>query len=101
MLHETENWVILTDCSNAFNTVNRMAALAEVATCLPVLAPFATKRYSGRLTNVFFQVDSGEHRAITCSSRVQQGGGYGTSDVLLVVAAWTELLPCGVRGGNS
>ena len=37
---EETNWLILTDCSNAFNTVKRTAVLAEVATCAPALTPF-------------------------------------------------------------
>ena len=39
-LHETGNWIMLTDCPNAFNTVNRTAVLAKVATYEPALAPF-------------------------------------------------------------
>ncbi|CAN0586685.1 unnamed protein product [Laminaria digitata] len=29
-LHETGNWLVLTDCSNAFNTVKRTAVPEEV-----------------------------------------------------------------------
>ena len=29
--HEARNWLILTDCSNAFNTVKKTAMLAEAA----------------------------------------------------------------------
>ncbi|CAN0524982.1 unnamed protein product [Laminaria digitata] len=38
-LHETSNWLVLTDCSNAFNTVKRTAVLEEVANCVPALTP--------------------------------------------------------------
>ena len=31
MHHEARNWLILTDCSNAFNTVKKTAMLAEAA----------------------------------------------------------------------
>ena len=41
--HEEKNWRILTECSNAFNTVKRTAMLAEVATCVPALTPFVAK----------------------------------------------------------
>ena len=41
--HEAKNWLILTDCSNAFNTVKRTAVFAEVATCASALIPFVTK----------------------------------------------------------
>lgn len=30
--HDTDNWLVITDCSNAFNTVKRMRLLAEVVT---------------------------------------------------------------------
>ena len=31
-LHETVNWLVITDCYNAFNAVKRTAVLAEVPT---------------------------------------------------------------------
>lgn len=43
MLHETDNWLILTDCFYAFNTVKRKAMLAEAANCMPALTPFVAK----------------------------------------------------------
>ena len=46
--HEGKEWLILTDCSNAFNTVKRTAALAEAATCVPALTPFVAKCYGER-----------------------------------------------------
>ena len=42
MLHETGNWLILTDCSNAFNAVKRTAVLEEVANCVPALTPLVS-----------------------------------------------------------
>lgn len=36
-LHKMDNGFFLTDCSNAFHTVNRTAVLAKVATCVPAL----------------------------------------------------------------
>ena len=72
-LHETSNWLVLTDCSNAFNTVKRKAVLAEAAHCVPALTTFVAKCYGTRPADVFFRMDSGETRTITCSSGVQQG----------------------------
>ena len=46
MLHETGNWLVLTDCSNAFNTVKRTAVLEEVAKCVPALTPLVAKCYT-------------------------------------------------------
>ena len=39
-LHETGNWLVLTDCPHAFNTVRRTAVLEETANCVPALKPF-------------------------------------------------------------
>ena len=43
MLHETGNWLVLTDSSNAFNTVKRTAVLEEVPKCVPALTPLVAK----------------------------------------------------------
>lgn len=79
---------MLTDCSNTFNTANRMAVLAEAANSLPALTPFVVKRNDerpapvffqmnsgdgGRPVRMFFQTDAGERRMIDCSNGVQQG----------------------------
>ncbi|CAN0452726.1 unnamed protein product, partial [Laminaria digitata] len=76
-LHETCNWLVLTDCSNAFNTVKRTAVLEEVANCVPALTPLVSKCYGTRPADVFFRMDSGGTRTIACSSGVQQGDPMG------------------------
>ena len=68
--HEAKNWLILTDCSNAFNTVKRTAMLAEAATFVPALTPVVAKCYGEMSAPVFFQMESGERRKIDCSSGV-------------------------------
>ena len=75
--HEAKNWLILTDCSNVFNTVKRTAMLAEAATCVPALTPFVAKCYGEMSAPVFFQMELGERRKIDCSSGVQHGGAMG------------------------
>ena len=75
--HEAKNWRIFTDCSNAFNTVNRTAMLAEAATCVPALTPFVAKYYHEVSAPVFFQMEPAERRKIACSSGVQQGDAMG------------------------
>ena len=75
--HEARNLLILSDCSNAFNTVKRAVVLAEAATCVPALTPFIAKCYRERPDHVLFQMDSGERRKIECSSGVQQGDAMG------------------------
>ena len=77
--HEAKKRVILTDCPNAFNTVNRTAMVAEAATCVPVLTPFVAKFYGEMSAPVFFQMESGERRKIDCSSGVQQGDAMGAA----------------------
>ncbi|CAN0518117.1 unnamed protein product, partial [Laminaria digitata] len=47
-LHETGNWLVLTDCPNAFNAVKRTAVLKEVANCVPALTPSVAKSYGRR-----------------------------------------------------
>ena len=69
--------MILTDCSNAINTVKRTAVLTKAATCVPALTPFVVKCYGERSAPVFLQMDSGERRKIDCSSGVQQGDAMG------------------------
>ena len=44
-LHETGNWLVLTDCSDAINTVKRKAVLPGAANCVPALTPFVAKCY--------------------------------------------------------
>ena len=75
--HEAKHWLILTDCSNAFNTVKRTAMLAEASTCVPALTPFVAKCYGEMPAPVFFQMESGERRKIDCSSGVQQRDAMG------------------------
>ena len=75
--HEAKNWLILTDCANAFNTVKRTAMLAEAAICVPALTPFVAKCYGEMSEPVFFQMESGERRKIDCSCGVQQGDAMG------------------------
>ncbi|CAM9811271.1 unnamed protein product, partial [Laminaria digitata] len=74
---ETDNWLILTDCSNAFNTSKRKAVLEVVANCVPALTPSVAKCYGTRPADVFFRMDSRESRTIACSSGVQQADPMG------------------------
>ena len=60
---ETANWLVLTDCCNAFNTVSRTAVLAEVANCMPALTPLVAKCYGTRPADVFLRIESGATRA--------------------------------------
>ena len=88
-----KNWLILTDCSNAFNTVKRTAMLAEAATCVPALTRFVAKCYGEMSAPVFFQMELGERRKIDCSSGVQQGDAWGPTLFcmpFLPVLKWTR-----------
>lgn len=53
------------DCSDAFYTIDRAAALAMVAT------------YGERPAGVTFRMDSGDNRAITCTRGVKRGRPVG------------------------
>ena len=77
VLHETDNWPILTDFSYAFNTANKTVVLAEVASYGPELTPVVAKCYAERCAHVFFRMDSGGHRTINCSRGVQYGHRVG------------------------
>lgn len=92
----------LTDCSNAFSTVNRTTVLADVAACGPAPTPFVAKCYDGkRPTGVFFRVLSGGHQAPTdrLLRRTAARGTYGAGgDVVLIVATGAEAFLCGFRG---
>ena len=77
MHHEPTSGLILTDCSNAFNTVKQTSVLTEAATCVPAHTSLVTKFYGERSAPVFFQMDSGERRKIDYSPGVQQGDAMG------------------------
>ena len=100
-LHETGRWLVITDCSNAFNTVRRKAVLAEVVNRVPALMPVVAKCFGTRLADVSFRMDSGEIRTIACSCGVQEGDSHGAGNILSDVATGAEAVPRGVRGTRS
>ena len=76
-LHETGSWLVLTDCSNAFNTVRRTVVLAEVANCVTALMPLVAKCYGIRPADAFFRRTPGRpgrSPAPAVSSRVTPWG---------------------------
>lgn len=73
-LHETSNLLNITDCSNAFITVNATSVFAKAANGMPVLTLVVAKCYDTRPAEVFFRVDSDETRTIACTIVIQQGG---------------------------
>ena len=89
-----------TDRSNAFNTVNKTAVLAEVATCVPVLMPFVAKRYGERPADAFVRWTRGSTEQSLVERRAARGP-YGTGDGFVIVAAGAEEFPGGVRGRRS
>lgn len=67
-LHQAYNWLILADCSNAFNNfVNRTAVLADVATYLPCLTPFAVICCRGHRMRYFERARDGTGRSLAPS----------------------------------
>ena len=83
-LHETGNWIVLTHCSNAFNTVSRTAVLAEVANHVPVLTPLAAKCYGTRPADVFPDGLRGDHDD-RLLQRCPAGGSHGAGNVCLAL----------------
>lgn len=62
-----------------------MAVLAEVTSCVPALTPSVAKCYGTRPADVFFRMDAGETRTITCPSGVQQGDPMGPATFCLAL----------------
>ncbi|CAM9638177.1 unnamed protein product, partial [Laminaria digitata] len=77
--------LVLTDCSNVFNTIKRTVVLEEVANCVPALTPLVAKCYGTRPADVFFRVASGETRTIACSSGVQHGNAMRPALICLAL----------------
>ena len=68
---EMGNWLVITDCSNAFNSEKDGGACGH---CLPALSPFVAKCYGTRPTDVFCRIRSRRSFAPAMSSR---GGPWG------------------------
>lgn len=96
-IHETGNRLVITDYSNACNTANRTAVLAEVANCVPALTALVVKCSGTRPAAVFIRIDSGETKTIACSSGVQQGGPMGPEIICLAFLPEPELEGEGVK----
>lgn len=86
-LHEKENWLIITNCSNGFNTVNRIAVLAEIAPFVWAFSPFEAKFCGKRSASVLFRMNAGEPRTVACSKGCAVRGVNRIYDVLLIIAA--------------
>ena len=76
-LHETGNWLVLTDCSNAFDTVKRKAVLAEAANYVPALTPFVAKCYGTRPAEGFLRMDSGRPGGLPALAESNRGTPWG------------------------
>lgn len=100
--HETNSWLILADCSNGCNTVNRIAVLAgDGPLRVDILAVCGQVIWQ----EISWCAILDGRRESTGRSLVPEGCSkghpYGTADYLLVVAAWAEACPCEVREGRS
>ncbi|CAM9326734.1 unnamed protein product, partial [Laminaria digitata] len=81
-LHEMGNRLVITDCSNAFNTAIKTAALADVANCVPGLTIMVKCFNVQDQQKCLHKMDS---RTIACSSRVQQGDPMGPETFCLAL----------------
>ena len=93
-LHKTGNWLLITDCSNAFNTMKRMAVLAEVSNCVPALTLLVAKFYGTRtivqdqLTCFFGWIPGRPERSLL--QRCPARGPHGSDNVLPGIATGDE-----------
>ena len=78
-LHDTDNWLVLTDCSNTVNTINSTVVLQEMNNLVQALTPFIAKFNGARPLDVLSSMDSGETRAIACAGEVRQRDHVGPS----------------------
>ncbi|CAN0312017.1 unnamed protein product, partial [Laminaria digitata] len=97
-IHETGNWLVLMDCSNALNTVKRTAVVETMANCEPALTSLVAKCYGTRPAEVFFRMDSAETRTIACSSSVQQGDPMGSEMFYLALRPALKRFQHGYEG---
>ena len=93
-LHETGNWLVLTDCSNAFNTVKRTAVLA--GQLRPALAPLVAKCNDTRRTDVFFSDGLWEDQDDRVVQRCPSGRRHGAGNVMSGVTTGDEAFPRGI-----
>ena len=71
-LHETGNWIVITECSNAINIVKRTRCLRRwLIACQRSRRWWPSDMAQDQLT--FFFIDSGETRTIACCGGVQKG----------------------------
>ena len=76
-LHETGNWLVLADCSNAFNSVKRKAVLAEAVNCVPALTPVVAKCYGTRPADVFLWWTPGRPGRLPALAESNRGTPWG------------------------
>ena len=76
-LHEVGNWVVVTDCSNADDSVKSTVVQADVANCVPAISRLVVRCYGTRPADVGFWVPSKKTKTIAYSSGVEQGGSMG------------------------
>ncbi|CAN0497252.1 unnamed protein product [Laminaria digitata] len=100
-LHETGNWLVLTDCSNAFNIVKRTAVLEEVAkvraSAHAVSGQVLLHKTSRRVYPDGLRGDQDDRLLQRCLAR----GPHGTGNVLPGIATGAEAIPTGIRGRRS
>lgn len=72
-LHEADNWLVINDFSDAFNTVKINLVFAEVSNYVTGLTPSVGKCYGTRPAPASFRMDSAGIKTMACSSGVQPG----------------------------
>ena len=87
-LRQTGHWLILVDCSNAFNFVKRAEVFEEVSRRVPALAPFLVKSFGGP-AGIHRRLESRGCRRIHPTTGVHQGDTMGPD--LFVMSAGVDI----------
>ena len=95
-LHETGNWLVLTDCANAFNAVRRTAVLAEVDNCVTALTPLEAKCHGTKTRWRVFPDGLRGDQKDRLLQRCPAGRPHGAGNVLPDAKTGAEAFPRGV-----
>ena len=86
-IHESDNWLVLIDGSNAFNPVRRTAVLAGVVNFGPALTSLVAKCYGTRFAEVFSGWTPGKPGRSPFPAVSSGGGAWGRLSVPVMLRA--------------
>lgn len=74
---EVGSWIIALDAANAFNSVSRVAIIANLADTLSTLQPFVGKLYGAPPPSLFFRMDDGSVETVLSRTKARQRDPLG------------------------